>query len=135
MLCNDGDLRLAGSSVEGAGRLEICQGEEWGTVCDNNFDTVDASVACRQLGFSRFSEYNYYEHIHTYIVGCSESYNLVFVDPVLQPSSSFGPGMGSIFLDNVACTGTEENLIDCPSSTPTCTHDNEAGIMCNPRRE
>ena len=33
------------------GRLEICINFVWGTVCDNFFDTYDARVACRQLGY------------------------------------------------------------------------------------
>jgi len=34
------------------GRVEICNSNAWGTVCDDSWGTVDAQVACRQLGFS-----------------------------------------------------------------------------------
>ena len=52
-LCNNSDLRLVGGSNEREGRIEICFNETWGTVCDNFWSTNDASVACRQLGFSK----------------------------------------------------------------------------------
>lgn len=46
-----GDLRIIGSSLENRGRLEFFKLDDWGTVCDDAFDNVDATVACRQLGY------------------------------------------------------------------------------------
>jgi len=44
-------LRLVGSSLNYEGRLEIYYDGQWGTICDDDFDNRDASVACYQLGF------------------------------------------------------------------------------------
>ena len=50
LVCADNSVRLAGSSSPNEGRVEICQNDQWGTVCDDGWDRNDARVVCRQLG-------------------------------------------------------------------------------------
>ena len=48
-------MRLVDGLDRNAGRVEVCVLETWRTVCDRQWTSEDASVVCRQLGFSRYS--------------------------------------------------------------------------------
>ena len=62
--CGFREIRLAGwgnSSTQG--RVEVCNYNLWGSVCDDTWDVLDAKVACYQLGYStigiKFIAYTY----------------------------------------------------------------------------
>ena len=47
----EGEVRLRGGNISREGRVEMCSGGVWGTVCDDGWGTSDARVVCRQLGY------------------------------------------------------------------------------------
>ena len=51
-LGTQGDIRLVGGTVSTEGRVEFCNNNVWGTVCDDLWGLNDTIVVCRQLGFS-----------------------------------------------------------------------------------
>ena len=61
--CVTGAVRLVGGSNAREGRVEICNNNVWGTVCDDSWSPFDAIVTCRQLGFlttgKGYSDYQY----------------------------------------------------------------------------
>lgn len=53
-VAEEGDLRLAGQvEINGfvTGALQVFIGGAFGAVCFTTFDSTDADVACRQMGF------------------------------------------------------------------------------------
>jgi len=53
--CTEGQIILRGHHPR-EGRVEICLRGIWGTICHNSWDSRDATVVCRQLGYSVLGE-------------------------------------------------------------------------------
>ena len=69
----------------------------------------------------------HYECLHDAFV------NLLTTDAVAFSNAHFGAGTGSIYFDDVGCTGSETNLTDCPrNSMVYCKygHSEDAGVRC-----
>ena len=123
-----------GGNIPNEGRVEICINNVWGTVCDDSWGTTDATVVCRQLGYSVEGKappsLTPYTNVAVLLfISCS----LVPTDSVAFNGAHFGGGTGAIYLDNVGCTGSESRLFDCSrSSSVTCTygHTEDAGVRC-----
>ena len=47
---------MVGGNTGDEGRIEICINNTYATICDDRWDEIDATVACRQLGFSSNSK-------------------------------------------------------------------------------
>lgn len=102
------EIRLANGPSRCQGRVEILYNGSWGTVCDDDWDIVDANVVCRQLG-------------------CGHAITL-------PAAMTFGQGSGPIFLDNVDCKGWEAALSECWShgwGIHNCYHYEDVAVVCN----
>ena len=100
-------MRLVnGGSVKHQGRVEVFYNGSWGTVCDDYWDLKDANVVCRQLGFE----------------GAVKDVKYAL----------FGRGNGIIWVENAQCTGHESSITECRWGKSSCSHREDAGVICIP---
>nr|XP_039257939.1 macrophage receptor MARCO-like [Styela clava] len=98
------DIRLDDSSK---GTVELFKNGIWGTICDDDWDIKDAHVICKMLGFT--------------------------IATASRAKAYYGEGTGPIFMDNVDCVGTEDNIWSCPhidEHNENCGHSRDAGVEC-----
>ena len=100
-------IRLSGGDNDTEGRVEVYYKNEWGTICDDDWDLQDARVVCRQLGYAQ-------------AIGAPRR-------------AAYGEGRGRIWLDNMECTGTENNISECFHQgwgENNCAHSEDASVIC-----
>lgn len=113
-----GDLRLvqngATSESFSAGRLEIFINTTWGSICADNFNITDATVACRQLGFS----------------------GALSVDTSFHTRYGLGTE-GPVWLDEVDCSDESLlHLLSCQNhiglgEENDCDHFSDVAVVCS----
>ncbi len=120
---------MVGGSSELEGRVEVCSGGVWGTVCDDGWRNVDARVVCGQLGYASAGNYSDIAYLY-------QQHNSMDTTGAIARSEAFyGQGSGDILLDNVGCAGNETRLIDCRNNgigVHNCRHSEDAGVTCQP---
>ena len=144
-ICNYGDVRLVGGANDYEGRVEVCVDNQWGTVCDNSWDSSDATVVCNQLGYSYTGceghrHYNVHTHNHIHsctqmtFTSCFKSLSSLLSAAPAFSNAQFGQGSGPIALTNVYCDVNGDMLLECYSdpllAETGCSHAEDAGVRC-----
>jgi hypothetical protein len=93
------------------------------------WDAEDASIACRQLGFSAGGTLKCLLRGHlvpVHLVTGSQAFG----------GAIFGQGSGPIHLDDVSCNGREQRLLDSQARPMgnNCEHHEDAGVRCSPSK-
>ncbi|XP_033748268.1 multiple epidermal growth factor-like domains protein 11 [Pecten maximus] len=107
------NVRLVDGPTQNQGRVEIYNNGQWGTVCDDGFETDEAKAVCNELGYR---------------------YGTAF------ERSYFGNGSGEIFVDNLDCSdrSTGPNTLRLGGilchfngwGDHNCNHREDASVVC-----
>ena len=98
-------IRLVGGINQYEGRVEVNRSGEWQTVCDDSWEIKEAEVVCRQLGYG---------------------YAIMAID-----GAAFGQGSGGQWNRDWSCSGSEDSLDNCPSTSIFCSHKEDASVVCS----
>ena len=83
----------------------MCSGGEWREICTDYWDNNDASVVCRQLGYSPYGNVNY-----------SDSFNKVPLVGSLAYQYWYWYSYTKV-LRGVSCVGNESSIHECPTNS------------------
>ena len=110
------------------GAVEVCINNMWGSICSDFWDNNDASVICRQLGYSPYGKSScYWYAVYSFVV--------ILFQGALGPSavhvSSSTPSHNIIDLN---CTGNESSIFECPFNGLigyySCSNTRDANVFC-----
>ena len=137
--------------------MEVCINNQWGTVCDDGWSTIAATVVCKQLGYA-YTGSECKQLLFWCLTCCWKSVLLekcsvaklvmlstihIFLASiyiaccpggVAFSNAFFGAGTGPIYLDDVACTSSASQLLECSSRrvlSHNCLHSDDAGVRCD----
>ena len=128
--CEQNAIQLMNGQSKFEGCVEVYDNGEWRTVCSDMWDEREATVVCRQLGFTgningkyiMFTMFNYRTKDRDIII-CKLSASSV-VD------LRFGDGAGTIIEARWECLGNETNFFNCLRHNISCNHGIAAGVTC-----
>ena len=108
--CIEGNVRLAGGDGS-SGRVQVCLDGQWGTVCDDGWDSNDATTVCRQLGYTDISKIMTQINIGIILY---QWCTLLTIERAIPTRGAYsGVGSGPIHLSRAECRNNDTRLIDC----------------------
>ena len=120
--CNDSSLRLVGGQSEQEGIVEVCQDGVWEPVCGDLWDTLTATVVCRQLG-------NIYDGENKY--DCYLVMVFLTIIVAIDVVDHSGSRNDLIRFGDVDCFGNESSIFNCSyNSSVQCPMNSHAGVIC-----